>query len=61
MSAYIPVIIWLISAVICLYIARIRHVKSSFLRNLFVVLLGPFAIPLVFFAKPETTLESKQQ
>ncbi len=60
MSAYIPVIIWLISAVICIYIARIRHVKPSFPRNLAVVLLGPFAIPLVFLAKPEARLESKQ-
>jgi len=56
MSAYIPALIWLLSAVICIYIAKTRHVKTTLMRKLIVVLLGPFAIPLVFFAKPEKTI-----
>lgn len=55
MSAYVPAAVWLLSALACLYIARARHVKPSFVRNLVVVLLGPFAIPLVLFAKSDAT------
>lgn len=53
MASYIPAIVWLISAAICVYIARKRHVKLSFLWMLVVVFLGPLALPLMFFAKPE--------
>ena len=53
MAAYVPVIIWLVSAIICLYIARARNVKLNLMRRLIVVVLGPFAIPLTFLAKPE--------
>jgi len=52
-NPYIPVIVWLISAVICIYIARARHVKSTLFWKLVVVVLGPFAIPLIFFARQE--------
>jgi hypothetical protein len=61
MSAYIPAIIWLVSAVACIYIANKRHVKPSFVRNLIVVLLGPFAIPLVFFAKKGSTIQTDKR
>ena len=60
MSAYIPALIWLLSAVFCIYIAKTRHVKTTLMRKLIVVLLGPFAIPLVFFAKPEKTINENQ-
>ena len=53
MGAYIPVIVWLIGMAICAWIARKRNVKPSFFWNLVVVSLGPFAIPLIFLAKPE--------
>jgi len=53
MSAYIPAIIWALSACVCLYIAKVRHVKSTLGWRLFAVILGPLAIPLVFFAKSE--------
>lgn len=53
MGAYIPVIVWLIAMVICIWIARRRNVKSTFLIELLVVSLGPFAIPLMFLFKPE--------
>ena len=53
MAAYVPVIIWLVSAIICLYIARARNVKPNLMRRLIVIVLGPFAIPLTFLAKPE--------
>lgn len=53
MGAYIPVLIWLISAFIYFLIARKRNVKETLFRTLLVVFLGPFAIPLVFLFKPE--------
>ena len=53
MAAYMPAIIWVVSAVVCYYIAKARKVKPNFIRRLIVVLLGPLAIPLVFFVKPE--------
>ena len=53
MVAYVPVIIWLVSAIICLYIARTRNVKPTIIRRLIVIVLGPLAIPLTFFVKPE--------
>lgn len=57
MAAYVPAIIWIISAVVCYYIAKARKVKPSLIRNLIVVFLGPLAILLVFFAKPEQSIE----
>lgn len=53
MGAYIPAIVWVISAIICDMIAKRRSVKATLLRTLLVVFLGPFAIPLVFLFKPE--------
>jgi len=52
MGAYIPVIIWVISAIICYFIARKRGVEHSLFRDLVVAFLGPFAIPLFVLAKP---------
>ena len=52
MGAYIPALVWLISAFICAYIAKKRHVEANLFWNLVVVFLGPFAIPLVFLARP---------
>jgi hypothetical protein len=53
MAAYVPVIIWIVSAIICYYLAIARNVKPNLIRRFIAVFLGPFAIPLVFFAKPE--------
>jgi len=53
MAAYVPAIIWIISAIACYYIAKARKVKPNLMRKLIVVFLGPLAIPLVFFAKAE--------
>lgn len=53
MAAYVPVIIWLVSAIICYYIAHARNVKANLVRRLVVVFLGPFAIPLIFLVKPD--------
>jgi len=55
MAAYIPAIIWIISAIVCYYIAKARKIKPNLMWKLIVVFLGPLAIPLVFFAKPEKT------
>ena len=57
MAAYIPAFIWLLSAFICYYIGKCRHVKGTLLWRLVVILLGPFAIPLIFFAKQEERSE----
>lgn len=57
MSAYIPVLVWLISAGICYYIAKKRNVRATLFRRLVVVILGPLAIPLVFFIKTEKAIQ----
>jgi len=61
MVAYLPAIIWIISAIICYYIAKARKVKPNLIRKLIVVFLGPLAIPLVFFAKPEKSIEANEK
>ncbi len=53
MTAYVPALIWLLSAVVCYYIAKTRGVKPNAIWGIVVVLLGPFAIPLIFLAKAE--------
>ena len=54
-TAYAPLLIWLLSAVICYYIAKARGVKPGLMWKMIVVLLGPFAIPLIFLAKAEVS------
>lgn len=51
MGRFIPLIIWLISAIIFYAIAKRRGVRITLAWNLAVVFLGPFAIPLLLFAK----------
>lgn len=53
MTAYVPALIWALSGVVCLCIAKRRHVKSTSIRAMAVTLAGPFAIPFVLYAKPE--------
>lgn len=53
MTAYLPALIWAISGLVCLGIARHRHVKRTVLRAMLVTLFGPLAIPWVLFAKTE--------
>jgi hypothetical protein len=53
MTAYIPALIWLLSAVVCLRIAKVRHVKPTAVRAMIVALIGPIAIPWALMAKPE--------
>jgi len=57
MAAYIPVILWVVSAIVCSYIAKVRNIKSNFMKRLIVLFLGPLAIPLVFFSKPDISTE----
>lgn len=52
MGAYIPVAVWLVSGFICAFIARKRGVKTTLFWTLLVAFLGPFAIPLMFLARP---------
>jgi predicted permease len=58
MAPYIPAIIWLIGIIICGYIAKKRHVKQTFIWKFIVILLGPLAIPLMFFAKRDKTIQT---
>lgn len=59
MATYVPLLFWIISAVICYYLAKARHVKPNLMWRLIVVFLGPFAIPLIFFAKQEISVEAR--
>lgn len=54
MDRFIPLIVWAIGAAICAYIAKRRNVKAGLFWTLVVVFLGPFAIPLIFLARPES-------
>ena len=54
MGAILPVIIWVTSAIICHLIARQRNVRVNHFRTMLIVVLGPLAIPLAFFFKPES-------
>jgi hypothetical protein len=58
MATYMPAIIWTISAFVCHYIAKARHVKPNLFWILVVVILGPLAIPLVFLAKPQQKIKA---
>lgn len=53
MGAYLPVIVWVISAVICEWIARRRNATLNLPWRLLIVFLGPLAIPFMFLAKPD--------
>jgi hypothetical protein len=60
MGAYIPFLVWLAGMAICAYIARKRNVRVTFFWNLVVVVLGPFAIPLMFLAKPRVDVTREE-
>ena len=53
MSAYVIGAIWLLSNIMCLYLVKNRNIAPSLISKVVGVLLGPFAIPLVFFLKPK--------
>lgn len=54
MTTYLPALIWSLSAFACLFIAKRRSLKTTAVRAILVVFLGPFAIPFVLAARPET-------
>ena len=58
MDKYMPVLVWVISAMICYYIAAARNVKPSLFWKLIVVVLGPLAIPLLFLAKSRSRIQA---
>lgn len=60
MSPYIPAIVWLVGIVVCMIIAKRRNVTPNFFWQILVVSLGPLAIPLVFFAKPDQEKENNR-
>ena len=61
MSAYVPALIWVLGALICAWIAKVRHVRPNPLWAMVVAILGPFAIPLVFLARPSATPHADQR
>lgn len=52
MTAYLPALIWSLSAFACLFIAKRRALKTTAVRAILVTFLGPFAIPFALAAKP---------
>ncbi|OBV38888.1 hypothetical protein [Janthinobacterium psychrotolerans] len=52
MTAYIPALIWSMSAVACLLVAKRRNLKATAPMACMVTLLGPLAIPYVLALKP---------
>jgi len=52
MTAYIPALIWSMSAFACLFIAKRRNLKANAATAAMVTLLGPLAIPYVLALKP---------
>lgn len=53
MTEYLPALIWSLSAFACLFIAKRRSLKTTAVRAILVVLLGPLVIPFVLAARPE--------
>jgi len=53
MTAYLPALIWSLSAFACLFIAKRRVLRITAIRAVLVTFLGPFAIPFVLAARPE--------
>jgi len=51
MSMYIPVLVWILSAGICYYIAKKKNIRPTALWNLAFALLGPIAIPIILSTK----------
>ena len=58
MSAYVITFIWLLSHIICFYLAKKRQVKPNLFHKIVAVILGPLAIPLVFALKPNQSVSS---
>jgi hypothetical protein len=52
-STYLPALIWLLSGVVCLRIAKHRHVKPTTAWAMLVAIIGPLAIPLVLAVRPQ--------
>lgn len=52
MTSYIPFMIWMLSAGMCAWIARVRQIDVGFFGRMAAVILGPLAIPLMFLPKP---------
>jgi hypothetical protein len=51
MSTYLPAIVWMMSSILCMAIAKRRHIKPSAVKAMLVALTGPIAIPFVMAAK----------
>lgn len=52
MIAYLPALIWSLSAFACLFIAKRRSLKTTAVRAILVTFLGQLAIPFVLAARP---------
>lgn len=59
MASYVPALIWVIGAVLCVYIAGKRGVRKTAVRNILFALFGPLAIPFAFLIQPEKTVHSE--
>ncbi|MGX9712997.1 hypothetical protein ACWYXJ_01935 [Janthinobacterium lividum] len=52
MTAYLPALLWSLSAFACMCIAKRRQIRTTAVRAVLVTFFGPFAIPFVLAAKP---------
>jgi|GEM_PF-2310937 hypothetical protein len=55
MAAYAFVIIWLVSNIWSLYLAKKKHIEVTWFLKLIGVIFGPFVIPFIFWTKPKSS------
>jgi hypothetical protein len=52
MTTYLPALVWSLSSIVCLLIARQRNVRVTAPRAMLAALVGPIAIPYALAARP---------
>ena len=55
MSGYVIAVIWILSNFLCAYLIKKRNLEPGVPLTALGVILGPFAIPLVFILKPKSS------
>ena len=58
MGAYIPFIVWLAGIAVCALIAYYRKIRTNLFWRVFVIFLGPLAMPFMFFIRPDPDVRS---
>ena len=55
MAGYVIAAIWMLSNFLCAYLIKKRNLKLGIPLTVIGVILGPFAIPLIFTIKPKVS------